>query len=55
MNALDKDSVDSIRKLILNLKQNVTIILTSHNKEDIDIFYDEVYEIENGRLQIVNK
>lgn len=54
MNALDKDSVDNIRKLILNLKkQNITILLTSHNKTDIDILCDEVYEIKNGNLEII--
>ena len=28
-----------------------TIILASHNKEDIEILCDEVYEMDQGRLE----
>ncbi|PXV96096.1 ABC-2 type transport system ATP-binding protein [Lachnotalea glycerini] len=51
MNGLDKKGVVEIRSLILNLKEEgKTILLASHNKEDINILCDEVYEIENGSL-----
>lgn len=51
MNSLDENSVKSIRSLILNLKKNnVTIVITSHNPEDIEILCDEIYSIKNGKL-----
>lgn len=54
-NALDMDSVERIRNLILKFKrEGKTIILTSHNKEDIDILCDKVFRINNQKLEIVN-
>lgn len=54
MNALDEKSVSNIRDIILNLKkQNVTIILTSHNKDDIELLCDKVYKIESGKLTLI--
>lgn len=51
MNGLDKTGVEDIRKYILELKKkNITIILTSHNSEDINILCDEVYEMDNGNI-----
>jgi len=51
MNGLDKKGVDEMRKLFLQLKnENKLIILASHNREDIDLLCDEVYEMENGEL-----
>lgn len=50
-NGLDKSGVDEIRKLFLNMKEEKkTILLVSHNREDIDILCDEVYEMDQGRL-----
>lgn len=47
-NGLDKNSVTSIRELLLDLnKRGKTIILTSHNQEDIDALCDVVYKIQN--------
>lgn len=44
MNGLDNDGVQHIRKVLLELKsQRITIILASHNKEDIDVLCDKVY------------
>lgn len=52
MNGLDKKGVEEIRELLLKMKQkNRLIILASHNREDIDILCDEVYEMEDGKLQ----
>lgn len=52
MNGLDDSSVAKIRELILDLKvQEKTIILTSHNKDDIDLLCDYVYKIENCNLE----
>lgn len=52
MNGLDKNGVEEIRRLLLQMKQeNRLIILASHNREDIDVLCDEVYEMEDGVLQ----
>lgn len=49
MNGLDKKGVREIRELLLQKKEeNKLIILASHNREDIDILCDEVYEMEDG-------
>jgi len=51
MNGLDRQGVEDIRNLFLDLKnQGVTILLASHNKEDMDILCDKVYEMEDGYL-----
>ncbi|SFU87231.1 ABC-2 type transport system ATP-binding protein [Clostridium sp. DSM 8431] len=51
MNALDEESVILIRKLLLNLKnQGVTILLSSHNKVDIDELCDHIYTMDSGKL-----
>lgn len=50
-NGLDKHGVADIRNLLLDLKeQGKTIILASHNSEDIRILCDEVYEMDGGRM-----
>ncbi|BBW95446.1 ATP-binding cassette domain-containing protein [Geobacillus sp. FSL W8-0032] len=52
MNGLDEEGVADIRNLIQNLKrQNVTILLSSHNSEDINLLCDEVYQMDKGRLR----
>ena len=52
MNGLDKKGVEEIRALLLKMKEeNKLIILASHNREDIQILCDEVYEMEEGRLR----
>lgn len=51
MNGLDKSGVEDMRKLFLKLKEmGKTIILASHNKEDIEVLCDHVYEMEMGVL-----
>lgn len=51
MNGLDKNGILEIRELLLSLKkQGKTIVLVSHNQEDIRVLCDELYEIENGIL-----
>lgn len=56
MNGLDNDGVKDMRKLFLSLKeQGKTILLASHNKEDIEALCDEVYMMDKGILtQIYN-
>lgn len=51
MNALDEEGVNLVRKLLLELKeQSVTILLASHNREDINQLCDYIYKMENGVL-----
>lgn len=56
MNGLDNDGVKDMRKLFLSLKeQGKTILLASHNKDDIEVLCDEVYMMDKGILtQIYN-
>lgn len=52
MNGLDRNGAAEIRGLLQNLKeQNKTIVLVSHNQEDIRVLCDEIYEIEGGTCQ----
>lgn len=51
MNGLDTEGVKQIREILLKLKSNsVTILLASHNSDDIDQICDYVYTMENGIL-----
>ncbi len=52
MNGLDEHSIELIRNLILELKtKGKTIILTSHNKDDISLLCDAVYKMNLGKLE----
>ncbi len=55
MNGLDNGGgVNDVRNILLGLKaEGKTVILASHNKEDIEVLCDTVYELEHGRLQTV--
>ena len=51
-NGLDKHGVAEIRELLLKLKAaGKTILLASHNEEDIRILCDHVYEMDGGILK----
>ncbi len=51
MNGLDKHGVKEIRECLLNLRsQGKTILIASHNAEDIRILCDTVYEMDGGEL-----
>lgn len=51
MNGLDADGVTLIRKILLDLKEkSVTILLASHNSDDINELCDFVYKMDNGIL-----
>ena len=50
-NGLDKHGVEEMRTLLLELKeQGKTILLASHNSEDIRLLCDRVYEMDAGVL-----
>ena len=50
MNGLDKEGVEDMRALFLELKKKEkTVVIASHNAEDIDRLCDQVWEMEHGR------
>lgn len=52
MNGLDNQGVEDVRRILLKLKEEgKTIILASHNKEDIALLCDKVYEMEHGGIR----
>ena len=54
MNGLDNPGGggDEVRRLLLQMKaQGKTILLASHNSEDIRILCDAVYEMDGGNLK----
>lgn len=51
-NGLDHRGVEEIRALLLKqIKKGKTMILASHNAEDIRILCDEVYEMDGGSMK----
>ncbi|BAE83936.1 ABC-2 type transport system ATP-binding protein [Desulfitobacterium sp. LBE] len=49
MNGLDKQGVKDVRELLLNLKkEGKTMLIASHNSEDIDQLCDTVFEMDAG-------
>ena len=51
MNGLDKDGVSDMRRYLLELKaQGKTILIASHNSEDISALCDTVCEMDKGAL-----
>ena len=53
MNGLDEQGVTDMRKLFLSLAADgVTILLASHNAEDIALLCDNVYRIDGGKIHI---
>ena len=52
-NALDEQSVLLLRKILLQRKEEgKLIIITSHNKEDIETICNEVIFLKNGKLTV---
>jgi ABC-2 type transport system ATP-binding protein len=50
-NALDKDGVELIRSILLEEKRRgATILLASHNSEDISGLCDEVFQVRAGQV-----
>lgn len=52
-NNLDKESVQNIHDLIRKMKteNDSAVLMTSHNKEDIEKLCDRIFELKNGFLQ----
>lgn len=56
INGLDKQRVDDMRKLFMELcEQEKTILIASHNREDIEVLCDVVYEMDTGVLTKVSE
>ncbi|TSB45879.1 ATP-binding cassette domain-containing protein [Alkalicoccobacillus porphyridii] len=56
MNGLDETGVTEIRQMILDLKKKgITILVASHNSEDISILCDVVYKMDNGHLDLIQE
>ncbi|MBX4266145.1 ATP-binding cassette domain-containing protein [Clostridium estertheticum] len=52
-NAIDEEGISIIRDIILEEKaRGATILIASHNKEDIEILADCKYRMEDGRIKI---
>ena len=52
MNGLDNQGVREMRELFIRLREKgITILLASHNREDIETLCDYVYEIDAGKLK----
>lgn len=50
-NALDEESVKRINEIITKLKnQNKVILISNHNREELENVCDEIYSIENGAI-----
>ncbi len=53
MNGLDKNGIQEIRQIFIDLKRSgKTILLASHNEEDIACLCDKVYEMDAGILRL---
>ncbi len=51
MNGLDDAGVDDMRNVLKRFgEMGATIIISSHNREDIDLLCDEVYRLDRGRM-----
>ena len=54
MNGLDNDGVKDMRKYLLDLKEHgKTILIASHNSEDIESLCDTVCEMDKGVLTVL--
>ncbi|MCI8616381.1 MAG: multidrug ABC transporter ATP-binding protein, partial [Lachnospiraceae bacterium] len=56
INGMENHGVDDIRKLLLGLNEYGNLILIiSHNREDINLLCDRVYEMDMGVLTRVRQ
>ena len=55
MNGLDEKGVEDMRKLLLEYRAPGRIILlTSHNREDIEMLCDEVFSMRGGKIENIS-
>lgn len=52
MNSLDEANVEILRRKLKELSSGgVTVLLSSHHKEDIELLCEKVYEMKNGKIK----
>lgn len=50
-NALDEESVKKINSMIAKFKNdNKLVLISNHNREELEMICDEIYSIENGKI-----
>lgn len=54
-NALDENGVEIVHKILMEMKKNKIIIITSHNKYDIEELCDHVYSFKGGEIKLSEK
>ena len=54
-NSLDNVTIDKIRKYLNKIKKDKIIIIATHMKEDINQLCDEIYELDNCKLNRIKK
>lgn len=55
-NALDDEGVETVRNILFEEKERgATILIASHNKEDISILCDRIFKMTEGRLKEITK
>lgn len=53
-NSLDEESINSIRKILKELKEKgATILIASHNKEDVELLSDNIFKMDSGKISEV--
>lgn len=53
MNGLDNKGVEEMRQILLGLKkEGKTILLVSHNSEDIKVLCDTIHEMDHGEIHV---
>ncbi|AAO37431.1 ABC transporter ATP-binding protein [Clostridium tetani] len=55
MNALEEETVIKVRELLKKIKKEKIILLSSHNKEDIDLLCDRIYHVKDRHINICNE
>lgn len=52
MNSMDEANVEILRRKLKELSSGgVTVLLSSHHKEDIELLCEKVYEMKNGKIK----
>ena len=55
-NALDYQTYNDMKEIIIRLKEeNKTMLLTSHNYEDLESLCDTLYIIQNGQMELLTE
>ncbi|WMJ22645.1 ATP-binding cassette domain-containing protein [Paludicola sp. MB14-C6] len=54
-NALDEESCKNVRNILVEQKERgATVLIASHNRDDIDALADEIYQVSSGKVSIMN-